>query len=158
MLFEEEKKDNNIIIDVHEDQEEAHDDSPLDEFEEEEDDNDFLNETPKENRESYLETSPRKEVSEPVTPAVNNDSLIDPNNEKLLFEKLGKYFINLTERFEQLLAPLGLYLPLSLQNNRNCEFPFPLSFLKLYDVFRDDFMLLRLWLLDSEKYQWPIPG
>ena len=99
MINEQDQKDDGIVIDLG-NQNEFEDDSPTNEFEE--DENDFLEETDNQEPSQYTlkdeQMSQSTEISQESSNGLisgNNDAVINAENEKMLFEKLGKKFENL---------------------------------------------------------------
>lgn len=91
MINEQNNPESGVIIDLG-DQNEFEDEDPTNEFEDEEDDNEFLEESPETeiaHKERKQEDSIETQVSSGQAEAQNNDSVISPDNEKLLFDKLG---------------------------------------------------------------------
>jgi hypothetical protein len=79
----------------------------MNEFEDE-DDNDFLveeNEAPKEESSYVIDnsqsTTTKFSEASQESQAVSNDNMINPENEKLLFEKLGKSYKDLFRSFKE---------------------------------------------------------
>ena len=97
MMNNQDDKDNEIIIDV-DDQNEFDQPAPTNEFEEE-DENDFLAEDQESKEESSYVIDNTDSTTTNVTEqsngtdAVSNDAMLNPENEKILFEKLGSCIV-----------------------------------------------------------------